>query len=344
MAWYLCITHPRTAGRMTVTIGRRELLVALGGSAVAWPLAARAQQPAGMRRIGVLWPGAPPDKWDEAFRQGLRAQGYVENRNILLEYRWAEGKQERLFALAEELTRLRVDVIVTISAPAILAVKQATTTIPIVFAGTSDPVRTGFVASLARPGGNLTGLSLMAPDLAGKRLELIKSLVPTASRVGMLWNASDEGMALRVRETRLAAPTIQVTLLSPEVRTPADLENAFDAFTQDPPDVLLVFVDPFTVTHRQRIVDFAAAKRLPAIYEDRVFVDAGGLMSYGPDVRDNCRRAATYVDKILRGAKPSDLPVEQPTKFELVMNLKTARALGLDVPPTLLARADEVIE
>src|SRR5262249_52101137 len=178
----------------------------------------------------------------------------------------------------------------------------------------------------------------------GSRFGRETAFVPTASRVGMLWNASDEGMALRVRETRLAAPTIQVTLLSPEVRTPADLESAFDAFTQDPPDVLLVFVDPFTVTHRQRIVDFAAAKRLPAIYEDRVFVDAGGLMSYGPDVRDNCRRAATYVDKILRGAKPSDLPVEQPTKFELVMNLKTARALGLDVPPTLLARADEVIE
>src|SRR5262249_32186103 len=200
------MNDPQPAGPMASHIERQNVLATLGG-VVAWPLAAHAQQPAGMRRIGVLWPGAPPDKWDEAFRQALRAQGYVENRNILLEYRWAEGKQERLFALAEELTRLKVDVIVTISAPAILAVKQATTTIPIVFAGTSDPVRTGFVASLARPGGNLTGLSLMAPDLAGKRLELIKSLVPTASRVGMLWNASDEGMALRVRETRLAAPT-----------------------------------------------------------------------------------------------------------------------------------------
>jgi putative tryptophan/tyrosine transport system substrate-binding protein len=325
-------------------IRRRDFITLLGGAAAMWPLAARAQQPKRPRRIGVLWPGAPPDKWDEAFRQGLRTQGYVENQNILLEYRWAEGKQERLSALAEELTRLKVDVIVTISAPAILALKQATTTIPIVFAGTSDPVRTGFVASLARPGGNLTGLSLMAPDLAGKRLELIKSLASTASRVGMLWNASDEGMMLRVRETRLVAPAIQVTLLSPEVRTPADLESAFGAFTRDPPDVLLVFVDPFTVAHRQRIVDFAAARRLPAIYEDRVFVDAGGLLSYGPDVRDNCRRAAKYVDKILRGATPDDLPVEQPTKFELVMNLKTARALGLEIPPTLLARADEVIE
>lgn len=176
----------------------------------------------------MLWPGSPPDKWDEAFRQGLRAQGYVEGQNILLEYRWAEGKHEHLPALAEELVRLRVDVIVTISAPAITAVKQATTTIPIVFAGTSDPVRTGFAASLARPGGNLTGLSLMALDLAGKRLELIKSVVPTISRVAMLWNASDEGMAIRVREAQLAAPAMRVTLLSPELRTLADLESAFE--------------------------------------------------------------------------------------------------------------------
>jgi putative ABC transport system substrate-binding protein len=181
-----------------------------------------------VRRIGVLWPGSPPDKWDEAFRQGLRAQGYVEGQNILLEYRWAEGKHEHLPALAEELVRLRVDVIVTISAPAITAVKQATTTIPIVFAGTSDPVRTGFAASLARPGGNLTGLSVMALDLAGKRLELIKSVVPTISRVAMLWNASDEGMAIRVREAQLAAPAMRVTLLSPELRTLADLESAFE--------------------------------------------------------------------------------------------------------------------
>ena len=191
---------------------RRDFITLLGGAAAAWPLAARAQQPERMRRIGVLWPGAPPDKWDEAFRQGLRALGYMDGRNILLEYRWAEGKQERLPVLAQELVRLGVDVIVTISAPAIIAVKQATTTIPIVFAGTSDPVRTGFAASLARPGGNLTGLSLMAPDLAGKRLELIKSVVPTISRVAMLWNGSDEGMAIRVREAQLAAPAMRLTL------------------------------------------------------------------------------------------------------------------------------------
>src|SRR5262245_49082192 len=244
--------------------------------------------------------------------------------------RWAEGKQERLSELAEELIRLNVDLIVTISAPAILAVKQHTTAIPIIFAGTSDPVRSGFVASLAQPGGNLTGLSLMAPDLAGKRLELINSVVPTASRVAMLWNWSDQGMAIRVKEAQLAAPAIPVTLLSPELRTLSDLESAFVALTRDPPDALLVFVDPFTVTHRQRIVDFAAARRLPAIYEDRVFLEAGGLMSYGPSVQDNCRRAATYVDKIIKGAKPADLPIEQPTKFELVINLKTAKALGLN--------------
>jgi putative ABC transport system substrate-binding protein len=246
--------------------------------------------------------------------------------------------------LAQELARLPLDVIVTTSAPAILAVKEATTTIPIVFAGTSDPVRTGFAASLARPGGNLTGLSLMAPDLAGKRLQLIKSVVPGASRIAMLWNASDQGMAIRVEQAQLAAPAVHVTLLSPELRTPADLESAFVTLTKDRPDALLVFVDPFTVSHRRRIVDFAAANRLPAIYEDRAFLDAGGLISYGPSIEDICRRAATYVDKILKGAKPSDLPIEQPIKFELIINLNTAKALGLDMPLHLQQLADEVIE
>src|SRR5262245_31397307 len=301
---------------------RREFIVLIGGAAAAWPLPVVAQRPPHVPGVGVLWPGAPPDKWDDAFRQGLRAHGYVEGQNILLEYRWAEGKQERLPELAEELVRLKVDLIVTISAPAILAVKQATAAIPVVFAGTSDPVRSGFVASLARPGGNLTGLSLMAPDLAGKRLELIKTVAPGASRVAMLWNASDEGMAIRVKEAQLAAPALQLTLLSPELRTPADLDSAFAALTRDPPDALLTFVDPFTMRHRQRIIEFAATTRMPAMYEDRIFAEAGGLMSYGPSVQDNCRRAATYVDKILRGAKPGDLPVEQPTKFELIINLK----------------------
>ena len=327
---------------------RREFIAVVAGAAAAWPLTATkptaAQQPAKVPRVGVLWPGAPPDKWDEAFRQGLRAHGYIEGRNILLEYRWAEGRQERLPELAQDLIRLKLDVIVTISAPAIAALKRATTAIPIVFAGTSDPVRTGFVASLARPGGNLTGLSLLAPDLAGKRLELIKSVVPTASRVAMLWNASDEGMAIRVKEAQLAAPTLQVALLSPELRTLADLENAFVALIRDRPDALLIFVDPFTLHHRQQIVEFAAKTRLPAVYEDRIFAKAGGLMSYGPSVQDNCRRAATYVDKILKGAKPGDLPIEQPTKFELIINLKTANALGLTIPESFLLRADQVIE
>jgi putative ABC transport system substrate-binding protein len=325
-------------------IRRREFITLIGGAVAAWPAAAGAQQRERMARIGVLWPGAPPDKWDEAFRQGLRAHGYVEGRNILLEYRWAEGKQERLPILAQELARLPLDVIVTTSAPAILAVKEATTSIPIVFAGTSDPVRTGFAASLARPGGNLTGLSLMAPDLAGKRLELIKSVVPGASRIAMLWNASDQGMAIRVEQAQLAAPAVHVTLLSPELRTLADLESAFVALTRDRPDALLVFVDPFTVAHRRRIIDFAAANRLPAIYEDRGFVDAGGLMSYGPSIEDICRRAATYVDKILKGAKPGGLPVEQPTKFELIINLKTAKVLDLEIPLQFQQLADEVIE
>jgi putative tryptophan/tyrosine transport system substrate-binding protein len=325
-------------------IRRREFITLIGGAVAAWPAAAGAQQRERMARIGVLWPGAPPDKWDEAFRQGLRAHGYVEGRNILLEYRWAEGNQERLPILAQELARLPLDVIVTTSAPAILAVKEATTSIPIVFAGTSDPVRTGFAASLARPGGNLTGLSLMAPDLAGKRLELIKSVVPGASRIAMLWNASDQGMAIRVEQAQLAAPTVHVTLLSPELRTLADLESAFVTLTRDRPDALLVFVDPFTVAHRRRIIDFAAANHLPSIYEDRGFVDAGGLMSYGPSIEDICRRAAMYVDKILKGAKPGGLPVEQPTKFELVINLKTAKVLDLEIPLQFQQLADEVIE
>jgi putative ABC transport system substrate-binding protein len=232
---------------------RREFITLLGGATIACPLPLSAQAPTRLPRVGVLWPGSSPDKWDEAFRQGLHTLGYVEGRNILLEYRWAEGKQERLRGLAEELVGLKVDLIVTISAPAILAAKQATTTIPIVFAGTSDPVRTGFAASLARPGGNLTGLSLMAPDLAGKRLAFIKSLVPTASRIAMLWNGSDEGMAIRVKEAQLAAPAIQVTLLSPELRTLTDLESAFASLNQDPPDALLIFVDPFRHQHACRL-------------------------------------------------------------------------------------------
>lgn len=323
---------------------RRDFIVLIGSAAAAWPLPLSAQPPTKVPRAGVLWPGSAPDKWDEAFREGLHTLGYMEGRNVLLEYRWAEGKQERLRELAEELVRLKPDLIVTISAPAILALKQTTATIPIVFAGTSDPVRSGFAANLAHPGGNLTGLSLMAPELAGKRLALIKSLVPGSSRVAALWNGSDEGMAIRVREAQLAAPALDVTLLSPEIRTLADLESTFTALTRDRPDALLIFVDPFTVSHRQRIVDFAAATRLPAIYEDRVFVEAGGLMSYGPSVQDNCRRAAIYVDKILKGVKPSDLPIEQPTKFELVINLKAAKTLGLSVPLSMQQLADEVIE
>ena len=216
--------------------------------------------------------------------------------------------------------------------------------IPVVFAATSDPVRSGFVSSLARSGGNLTGLSLMAPELPAKPLELLKSVAPAASRVVMLWNASDEGMAIRVKEAELAAPALHVTLLSPELRKPDDFHNVFAALTRAPPDALLTFVDPFTVQHRQRIIEFAATTRLPAIYEDRVFAEAGGLVSYGPSTLDNCRRAATHVDKILKGANPAELPVEQPSKFELIVNLKTAKALGLTIPPSLLARADEVIE
>jgi putative ABC transport system substrate-binding protein len=330
---------------------RRNFIKGIIGSAAAWPLAAPAQQPKVPTqpankppRVGVLWPGSPPDKWDGAFREALHTLGYLEGQNVLLEYRWSEGRQERLPSLAEELVRLKVDLIVTISAPAILALKRATATIPIVFAGTSDPIRSGFAVSLAHPGGNLTGLSLMAPDLAGKRLALVKLLVPGGARIAALWNGSDEGMAIRVKEAQSAAPALNVTLLSPEIRTVTDLESALSALARDRPDALLVFVDPFTLAHRQRIVDFAAATGLPAVYEDRIFVETGGLMSYGPSVEDNCRRAATYVDRIIKGAKPADLPIEQPTKFELVINLRAAKALGIKVPDQVLATADQVIE
>jgi len=323
---------------------RREFIAFVGSTAAVWPLPLTAQPAIKLHHVGILWPGSPPDKWDSAFREGLHTLGYVEGRNILLEYRWAEGHQERFPSLAEELVRLNPDLIVTLSASAILALRRATATIPIIFAGTSDPVRSGFAVSLSRPGGNLTGLSLMAPDLAGKRLALVKLLVPGASRIAALWNASDEGMAIRVKEAQLAAPALNVILLSPEIRTVTDLESALSALARDRPDALLIFVDPFTLTHRRRIVDFAAATGLPAVYEDRIFVEAGGLMSYGPSVEDNCRRTASYVDRILKGAKPADLPIEQPTKFELVINLRAAKTLGLKVPDQVLADADEVIE
>jgi len=326
---------------------RRRSLIRFAGvilplMALAPPSRAAGQQ--SIPRVGVLWSSAPPSKFDQAFRKGMADLGYIDGKNILFEYRWSDFKPERLPTLAAELVQSQVDVIVSASEAAIRALQQATKTIPIVFAATGDPIFSRFVASLAHPGGNITGFSLMAPELASKRLQLLGSLVATKDRIAMLWDANNQSMEQRVKQAEAAAPSLNIKLLRPEIRSEADLEATFAALAREPPDALLVFIDPFTYGHRAQIVEFAAQQRLPAIYEDRVFVETGGLLSYGPDSAENFRRAAGYVDKILKGAKPSDLPVEQPTKFELVINMKAATALGLQVPRELLVRADNVIE
>ncbi len=318
------------------------VMISLGTLPAPTPVGA--QQAVKVPRIGVLRPGAPPDHLLEAFRVALRELGYAEGRNIVLEYRWAEGKLERLPELAAELVRLKVDLVTTWSTPAALAARNATPAVPIVFGGVGDPVRVGIVASLARPGGNATGVSMLAEELSGKRLELLRETVPRATRVAMLWNSTNPSMVSRAQETQAAARALGVTLQSLGVYDLTTFDGAFATMTRARPDALLTLIDPFTNQHRRRIVDFAAAQHLPAIYEARELVDAGGLMAYGPSLAAMQRRVATYVDKILKGAKPADLPVEQPTRFELVINLKTAKALGLTIPPSLMVRADQVIQ
>jgi putative ABC transport system substrate-binding protein len=269
----------------------------------------------------------------------------VEGQNLVIEYRWAEGRAERYPDLAAELVRLPVEVIVTgVGEPAVLARKAATRTIPIVMAVSADPVGTGLVDSLGRPGGNITGLSIQATEVGGKRLELLKEAVPKARRIAVLWNAADRAKAIEYRDTEAAARTLGVTLQSVPMRSPNDFDVAFSAITRGRPEALITFSEPLTLIHQKLIVDFAAKNRLPMISEIREFAESGALMTYGASLPDLFRRAATYVDKILKGAKPADLPVEQPTKFELVINLKTAKALGLTIPPSVLVRADQVIE
>ena len=319
------------------------LVLALVLSVATKPSAAADQHPHKVPRIGYLSPGAAVSNPNEAFRQGLRDLGYVEGKNCLVEYRWGNGDIARLPVLAAELAGLRVEVLVATNNPAVLAAKQAVGSIPIVCVACSEPVGTGLVASLAHPGNNVTGLSLITPELSGKRLQLLRETLPKISSVALLWDAGHVGMADRVRETEVAARRLGVTLHVEWVKDPANLNQAFAALAQTRPDAFLTTVEPFTEGHRQRIVDFAAQQRLPAMYEDREFVSAGGLMAYGPSLAANYRRAATYVDKILKGAKPADLPVEQPTQFELVINLRTAKALGLTIPQSILIRADEVI-
>jgi ABC-type uncharacterized transport system substrate-binding protein len=327
-------------------VDRRAFIGTVAGTLLAAPLAAGAQPAGKVARIGFLSPASSTTAPHvvEAFRQGLRDLGYVEGQNIVVEYRYANGKAEALPDLAAELVSLKVDVIVASGTPGPLAAKSATKTIPIVMASAGDPVRTGLVASLARPGGNVTGLSTLTPDLGRKRLQLVKELLPGVSRVAVLWNAANPYTVLLVREIEAAARTLRVQIQSLEVRGPDDFQNVLPTAISGGAGALVVVDDPLTVSSRTRIVSFAAQHRLPAMYGFREFAEAGGLMTFGANLADLYRRAPVYVDKILKGAKPADLPVEQPTKFDLVINLKTAKALGLTVPPSLLARADQVIE
>jgi len=323
-------------------IERRRFIEMIAGGLLAVPLAAEAQQARKVPRIGFLSDSRQP--WDEAFRLGLRELGYVAGENITIEYRYAEGKFERLPALAAEFVRLNVEVIVAGATQATSAAKQSTSVIPIVMAVTADPVGSGFVASLARPGGNITGLTSSSPDLSGKRFALLKETVPRLSRVSVLWNPGNPDNATQLREVESAAVALGVRLQSIEVRSSSDFDKAFSAIISGRADALYALGDSLFASNRKRIVDFAAKNRLASMLATRVAVEAGALVAYGADFRDLFRRAAIYVDKILKGAKPSALPVEQPTKFELVINLKTAKALGLTIPPSLLARGDEVIQ
>jgi putative ABC transport system substrate-binding protein len=320
---------------------RREFITLLGGTAATWPLAARAQQQ--RFKIGLLDTGLGAT-FDVPFLRKLTELGYVEGQTIIIERRSADGKPERLNDLAEDLVRQQVEVIVTAGGPAGVAAKKVTQTIPIVLGAISDPVGVGLVASLARPGGNITGNSLMAPDLSAKRLDILHTLAPDISRFAILWDSSNPGMAERVRETKTAADQSHVLLHVVGPRNLDELDAAFGDLLNARPDALLVTAEAFTRQHLARILDFANNNKIPAMFEDSAFVAAGGLMSYGPDYQDVFRKAAIFVDKILKGAKPADLPIEQPTKFELVINLKTAKVLGLEIPPKLLALADRVIE
>ena len=323
---------------------RREFISLLGSAAVAWPLAARAQQPGKLPTIGFLGTTTPSawSQWVAAFVQRLRDFGWIEGRTIAVEYRWAEGRDERFVEIAAELVQLKVDVIVT-SGTALLAAKQATSVIPIVFAVANDPVGSGFVASLSRPGGNITGLSLQSTDLAGKRLELFREVVPDLRRLAIMAHVGNPGAVLELAEVQAAARALGLEVATLEIRRAEDIAPAFEALNGRV-DALYIETDALIFTHRIRINTLALAARLPTMHSVRAYVEAGGLMSYGPNYTDLFRRAGELVDKILRGAKPADIPVEQPTKFDLVINLTTAKALGLEVPPTLLARADEVIE
>jgi putative tryptophan/tyrosine transport system substrate-binding protein len=323
-------------------VKRRDFITLLGGAAAVWPVTAGAQHAGKMWRIAFITQ-AETNIYEALFER-LRELGYVEGQNIIIERRYAEGRAEKFQEFAAEMVRLKADLIITITTPAALAAKNATTTIPIVIPTAIDPVGTGLIASLARPGGNITGGAVLTGEMAAKRLELLKEVVPSLSRTAVLWNSANPANALAWRETQGAARALGVTLQSHEVQGPKDFEIAFARTAEERPDALFVLDDALTIQYRKEIADFAMQKRLPSVFAAKDRVEAGGLMSYGPRYSEMMRHAASLVDKILRGAQPANLPMEQPTTFELVINLKTAKAIGLTVPPLLLSRADEVIE
>jgi len=322
------------------------LIVAFALSVLLTPPATEAQQRAHLPRVGYLGTSSASLEAElvKAFRDGLRDLGYVEGQNILIEYRWAEGNYQRFPDLVADLVNLKVDLILTAGTPGALAAKRATQTIPIVMAVTGDAVGTGLVSSLARPGGNLTGLTMMVPDLEGKRLEILREVVPKLTALVVLLNTANPLTAIQWKQTEISARTLGIQLQSVELRRPEEFKDAFAKVARQRPDGITMVADRFLLAHRMQIVDFVAKTRLPAIYPYRDFVVAGGLMSYSPSYEDLFRRSATYVDKILKGAKPSDLPIEQPTKFELLVNMRTAKTLGVPIPPSLLLRADHVVE
>jgi putative ABC transport system substrate-binding protein len=324
---------------------RREFVTLLAGAASAWPLAARAQQPGKLPTIGFLGQStrSAGSEWVAAFVQRLRELGWIESRTVAIEYRWAEGRDERFAEIAAEFVRLKVDIIVTSGTPQVLAAKQATSVIPIVFATAGDPVGNNLVASLARPGGNTTGLSNQMTDIAGKKLELLREVIHGLGRLAIIGNVGNPAVVREMGEVQAAAATLGLEVHTLEIRQAQDITPAFEAL-KGRADALYVCIDALAITNRIRINTSALGARLPTMHGSRDHVEAGGLISYGPNTPNQFRRAADYVDKILRGAKPGDIPVEQPTKFDLIVNLTTAKALGIEVPPTLLARADEVIE
>jgi len=324
---------------------RRDFLGVLGGAAAAWPVAARAQQPGKLPTIGFLGAATASarSQWVAAFVQRLRELGWIEGRTVAIEYRWAEGRSERYAEIAAEFVRLKVDVIVTYATPPTIAAKEATAVIPIVSAVMGDPVGAGLVGSLARPGGNVTGLSNQSADLAGKQVELLREVVPGLRRLAVLANVGNPVSGVEMGEVLAAAKALGLDVVTLEIRRAEDIAPAFETL-KGRAQALYVAGDPLMITNRVRVNTFALVARLPSTYNQREYVEAGGLMSYGPNFPDLFRRAGDYVDKILRGTKAGEIPVEQPTKFDLVINMATARALGLVVPPALLARADEVIE